>query len=71
MGRKYPTIAPGEPVDFNWRETDFVMQCCDCGLVHKVRFAVAGRMMRLRMVRLNRETGQCRRHRQITVIKEK
>jgi hypothetical protein len=60
-GNKYPQFTEGEAMDMNWRERDFKMSCCDCGLVHVFRFAVSGRFLRIRGWRDNRATGQVRR----------
>ena len=63
MSRRYPTYKGGEPGEFNWRRQDWKMCCCDCGLVHRIRFAVAGHRIRVRVWRDNRATGQVRHHR--------
>lgn len=59
----YPQKEPGEATDFNWRKKDFKFQCCDCGLVHRMRFIVSGHKIRMRVWRDNRATGQVRRNR--------
>lgn len=38
------------------------MACCDCGLVHAVRFHVSGRKIFMAVTRDNRATGQKRRY---------
>lgn len=60
-GQAYPRIGQGEAVQFNWRKADFNFACCDCGLVHTLRFAVKGHTLRMRGWRNNRATGQIRR----------
>ena len=57
-----------EPLDLEWRKEDLKFVCCDCGLVHRIRFAVAGKWLRARARRDNRSTGQCRRYRDIIDI---
>ncbi len=61
--QKYPKFKQGEAAEFNWRKADFNFSCCDCGLVHTIRFAVSGHRMRMRVWRNNRATGQVRRGR--------
>lgn len=39
------------------------MACCDCGLVHAVRFHVSGRKIFMAVVRDKRATAAKRRHR--------
>ena len=41
--------AEGEPMEINWRKEDLRLICCKCGFVHRVRFAIAGHRLRLRM----------------------
>ena len=60
----YPMLE--EKLDFNWRKQILRFQCCDCGLVHDVKYIIAGRRIRVITTRNNRATGQIRRHRQIT-----
>lgn len=40
-------------------------QCCDCGLVHDIKFEADTDKLILRMRRNNRATAQITRHRQI------
>ena len=61
MGRLYKSFSDGEKIDFSWRRDDYKFCCCDCGLVHKIQFAVKGPNMRMRVWRDNRATGQIRR----------
>ncbi len=61
VGQKYPVVNQGEAMDINWRERDFKIACCDCGLVHLYRFSVVDRLLRIRGWRDNRATGQMRR----------
>lgn len=65
---RYPEIKEGEKVDLNWKKRDFKMCCCDCGLVHRVRFAVSGRVLRMRWYREDRATGQIRRHLKTKIV---
>ncbi len=61
VGRKYPVVQDGEAMEVNWRTHDFKMECCDCGLVHRLRFSVVKNKLRIRVWRDNRATGQARR----------
>ena len=44
MGRRYPVMFEGEDGFCDWimpeMDADYRMSCCDCGLVHKMQFAV-------------------------------
>lgn len=59
----YPPIQPGEAVRIPWRREDYKMQCCDCGLVHRLRFSVTRGTLTMRAWRDNRATAQVRRWR--------
>ena len=65
MSKKlYPRIEAGEEVDLKWRTTDFKAACCDCGLVHRMRFKVRGKnLIIMKFWRDERATAQIRRHR--------
>lgn len=59
MGRTYPKLDDGEwvsPVHRNYR-----MQCCDCGLVHRINFRIRNGRVELQAFRDNRSTAACRR----------
>ena len=45
----------------NWRRETYRAACCDCGLVHDLRFGVRGNRLVIRVRRNNRATGQIRR----------
>lgn len=59
----YPQIEAGQAVDIDWRHKDYKMACCDCGLVHRLRFVAVGNKLRIRAWRDKRATGALRRHR--------
>jgi len=62
MSKKlYPKVHAGEKVLVKWRREDYKMACCDCGLVHRLRFNVKGGTLVMRAWRENRATGQIRR----------
>lgn len=44
----YPDIEAGQKIDLDWRKKDYMMACCDCNLVHKLRFTVVGSKLRIR-----------------------
>ena len=61
-----PKIIEGE-----WVEPikkDYQMECCDCGLVHKMDFKVMKKQVYFRCHRDNRATAQTRRREKIKVI---
>jgi len=41
---------------------NFKMACCDCALVHKVKFRIKAGVIQMQMVRDNRATASMRRH---------
>ncbi len=43
-------------------EEGYRVACCDCGLVHKIDFAIEEGQIKFRAFRDNRATGQMRRH---------
>lgn len=65
MAKIYPNIENGQAVDINWRKKDYKIACCDCGLVHKFRFAAIGNTLRIRAWRDNRATSAIRRKRKV------
>lgn len=36
----FPQRRPGEPVRLNWKKQVLRFACCDCALVHNIRFTV-------------------------------
>lgn len=60
--KSYPQIEEGQAVDIDWRRKDYKIACCDCGLVHRFRFAAIGHRLRIRAWRDNRATSAIRRH---------
>lgn len=61
--KKYPPIEPGQVVKIPWRKEDYKMACCDCCLVHRLRFKVKGGVLEMQAWRDNRATAQLRRKR--------
>jgi prepilin-type N-terminal cleavage/methylation domain-containing protein len=59
--RSYPPIQAGEKVVVPWETEDYKMACCDCGLVHRLRFTVEGSNIIMQAWRDNRATAQLRR----------
>ncbi len=47
----FPPVAPGEPYRIEWERKDLKMACCDCGLIHRLRFNVRGRWLIVRGLR--------------------
>ena len=58
--REYPAVFDNQWVQPVRR--NYGMQCCDCGLVHRIDFRVKNGKIQLRARRDNRSTGQIRRH---------
>ena len=72
MSRKpFPNIAPGEEVELDSESDEYFLACCDCHLVHKMRFRVDGKMIYMSGWRDNRKTAALRRHRGIPIVKER
>ena len=61
--RKYLPVKAGQKVRLEWENTDYKMACCDCNLVHRMRFTLEGDTMVMQGWRDNRATAQLRRHR--------
>lgn len=59
--QSYPQTHAGEKVEVKWSTQDFKMACCDCGLVHRMRFRVKGSTLVIQGWRDNRATAQIRR----------
>ncbi len=49
MEDKIIDVKHGGKFDMNWRNFDHRFMCCKCGLVHRLRFSVAGEMLRIRV----------------------
>lgn len=65
MGRKYPPVTAGQWV--KPKRKYYRMMCCDCGLVHKMEFALQdwppGKSIVMRAWRDDKATGGARRRR--------
>lgn len=62
---KSRTLFNGEPVEFNPQKTWLNVECCDCGLVHRVNFSVGHRQkVTIQFWRNRRATAARRRKRQ-------
>ena len=48
---EFPEIRAGQSVRLNWRKQDLRMECCACGLRHRVQFAIVDNCMSVRMWR--------------------
>ena len=60
MSRHYPILEDGESVEPKME--GFKLQCCDCGLVHKIDFEVIKGAVHFKAWRDKRSTAQVRRH---------
>mgnify|MGYP003579554454 FL=1 len=60
-GKRYPVVKGGQPVKLNWRKTSLYAACCDCSLVHRVRFTVQRDVLTLRTWREKGETKRLRK----------
>ena len=63
VGRLYPAIMAAQEVPLLWKHHDYKMACCDCHLVHRLRFTVKGGTLFIQGWRDNRATAQLRRKR--------
>jgi len=66
-------MAYEEPNEGEWVqpiEGGYKMECCDCGLVHKINFRIENGKVQFQVFRDNRATGQKRRHRNIKIERE-
>lgn len=62
-----PYETPGEGEWVQPVREGYKMQCCDCGLVHRVDFRIREGRVQFRVFRDSRATGQIRRWRGISV----
>ena len=61
MSKRYPQVQAGEWVQP--KRSGYGMQCCDCGLVHRLEFRLKDGHIQMRGYRDNRATAQVRRGR--------
>ena len=59
MSKEYGILRDGESVDCS---KGMIMSCCDCGLVHDMRFFIRGGKIHTILTRKDRNTQQIRRH---------
>lgn len=67
VSKQYPDFAAGQEVRIRWRDEDFRFACCDCNLVHLLRFRVEGDEVVMQVWRHARATGQLRRRRGVPI----
>ena len=68
---EYKHVSDGDIVDINWRVREALsLSCCDCGLVHYVRFFAAGGKVRMKLWRDDEATEHHRTQRGITIDHE-
>lgn len=60
-GVLFHQVKAGEIVEVNWRRQDLRFACCDCGLTHRLRFAIVGHKLRLRAYLDDEGTAYCRK----------
>lgn len=58
---KYESVKNDESFVIIPKKEVLVLACCDCGLVHNIRFTVKKEKLHITMDRNNRATGQYRR----------
>ena len=64
--RKRPATKYDAVRDGGWvtpSRQSYKIRCCDCGLVHRLRFRFKGRHLQFQAIRDNRATAQARRKR--------
>ena len=65
---EYSNVSDGDMVDINWRDREALSSsCCDCGLIHYVRFFATGKKIRMKLWRDGEATEAHRLERGITV----
>ena len=58
----YRQLYDGDSIELNPQKNILNFACCDCGLVHNIKFTVNHRQkMRMTLKRDNRRTGRMRR----------
>lgn len=50
-------------------DDDFLMMCCDCGLVHQLNFKVGTEKLGIKIARDNRRTANARRGKEFRHLK--
>ena len=69
---KYPKLNNGESIRMNLDKENLHYACCDCGLVHRIQFChIKKNTWDFAFFRLNRATGQLRRHKFGELFKSK
>ena len=65
---EYNTVSDGETIDINWRDREALsLSCCDCGLIHYVRFFATSKNIRMKLWRNDEATDRHREERGISV----
>lgn len=62
---KYHTYSQKENGWTDWVQPNmemYKMMCCDCGLVHNMKFRIEGNKVQFKVSRNNRATAASRRH---------
>lgn len=59
MNKKYPKHYKASPNEWIPHATKMEWQCCDCGLVHNVRFRI--KILEVKMTRNEKETKKNRK----------
>ena len=64
---RFELTNDGQAIDIAWRESEAInMSCCDCGLVHYIRFVATKENIRMRLWRNKEQTKEERELRGIT-----
>lgn len=65
---EYNNVVDGETIDINWRGREALsLSCCDCGLVHYVRFFATAKNIRMKLWRDDEATEGHRADRGISI----
>ena len=64
-------IKPGMPIEIDWPNRDLLMECCDCGLVHRLHFTVIENRLIIQAWRDEKRTAMLREKRKKTKSKKR
>lgn len=68
MSKKHPPADEGEWIQP--KRKGFMLECCDCALVHRLNFRTYKGKIQFQAFRNNRSTGQIRRHEGISITRK-
>ncbi len=68
---KFPNVEPGQEIEIDTEKDEYFFACCDCHLVHRLRFRVKGKKIYMSGWRDNRKTSALPCNRDIQTKRKK